>query len=536
VPHPVVAIAIDALPPERLDSWMASGRLPVLKAIRQQGAYGRLGKSRFHLHESSWSAFLQGCNAERPGAWGHYEFRPDCYEVRELPAYDTSSREPFYALLSGRRVAVFDVPLTHPVVSVNGVQILGWGVEENQFQGVSLPEGLFADLVRRYGKHPFFYGATTRTIGSAGDAAIQTMRVPSSYDMDALCAAKQQIMQAIRQRTGIVRELLQRHPCDFLLAVSAELHVAEHLYWHLGMPHPLREKLRTKQVDHDWLGEIAGATDASLGEILADVPEDAFLVLFSVSGMTSNYTDLPTCLFLPEFLFRLQWGEAALAAGESGRPPDPPATHYRRHWKDEVWDLRTPRGDALLESPAVQERRNDPLDWNPLNWYRLLWPQMHAFALPSFSHGLIRINVRGRDGRGTVAPEDYAGVCSRLTDALMRLTDARSGRPLVREIRRTRAAADDAMHAAPADLLVLWQEGPTDVVDSPDIGRIGPVPYFRTGGHAPDGFCVLRGPGIGAGSRLPEQAQVADLTASLLTLMGHDVPAYMDGRPWWPIR
>ena len=63
----------------------------------------------------------------------------------------------------------------------------------------------------------------------------------------------------------------------------------------------------------------------------------------------------------------------------------------------------------------------------------------------------------------------------------------------------------------PADLIVLWQEeSPTDVVDGAGIGRIGPLPYFRSGGHSSRGFVIGRGPDFEAGSRL------ADLRAEQL--------------------
>ncbi|MDP1708745.1 MAG: hypothetical protein Q8L89_06745 [Gammaproteobacteria bacterium] len=33
--------------------------------------------------------------------------------------------------------------------------------------------------------------------------------------------------------------------------------------------------------------------------------------------------------------------------------------------------------------------------------------------------------------------------------------------------------------------------------------------------------------------RLPDDAQVTDLTASLLKLMGRTVPPHIEGRSWW---
>ena len=47
----------------------------------------------------------------------------------------------------------------------------------------------------------------------------------------------------------------------------------------------------------------------------------------------------------------------------------------------------------------------------------------------------------------------------------------------------------------------------------------------------PDGFCLLAGPGIAPGTRLPENAAITDLTATLLKMLGVAIPPYAEGRP-----
>jgi predicted AlkP superfamily phosphohydrolase/phosphomutase len=161
---------------------------------------------------------------------------------------------------------------------------------------------------------------------------------------------------------------------------------------------------------------------------------------------------------------------------------------------------------------------------------------MKAFALPTYFQGMIRLNVQGREAGGIVAAKDFRAVCDDLSVSLSRLACARSGRPIVDKVIPIRTDPfDDRPHSNPADLFVLWRDDvATDVVGNPEIGRIGPIPYFRTGGHASAGFACLKGPGIPAGSRLPDHAQVVDLTATVLALMGETIPLYMEGKPFWP--
>ena len=167
-------------------------------------------------------------------------------------------------------------------------------------------------------------------------------------------------------------------------------------------------------------------------------------------------------------------------------------------------------------------------------WYQPAWSGMKAFALPSFSEGYVRLNVRGREASGVIERADYDKVCAEISAEIMRLTDARTGKPAVKRVVRTRVGPDgpaiDGERPSDADLIVLWDGVPIDVVDHPTAGRIGPVPFKRSGSHVHRGFLMAAGPGVGAGSRLPE-AHALDIPPTILTLLGAPIPAHFDGKP-----
>ena len=112
--------------------------------------------------------------------------------------------------------------------------------------------------------------------------------------------------------------------------------------------------------------------------------------------------------------------------------------------------------------------------------YREWWPEMPWFALPSFSDGHIRVNVRGRERDGIVALEDYTACCDELEAMLRECRDPRTGGPAVDKVLRLRA--DDPLdpRGPGADLVVTWH-GPLDALVHPDTGVIGPFafPAFR---------------------------------------------------------
>ena len=63
------------------------------------------------------------------------------------------------------------------------------------------------------------------------------------------------------------------------------------------------------------------------------------------------------------------------------------------------------------------------------------WDRTRAFAVPTDQHGMVRINLAGREARGIVPAERYAATCDELSEALLGTCDA-DGRPLVRRILR----------------------------------------------------------------------------------------------------
>jgi predicted AlkP superfamily phosphohydrolase/phosphomutase len=181
------------------------------------------------------------------------------------------------------------------------------------------------------------------------------------------------------------------------------------------------------------------------------------------------------------------------------------------------------------------EAEGEPLNWNPAIWYQDLWPQMRAFALAPVSDGYIRVNLAGREANGVVAPEDYDATLAELTAILERLTDPRTGRPVVERIERTRAGPHDNPDIPP-DLIVCWRsDTPFDAIESPGFGRIGPLPFFRSGGHRAHGARIdnvlfARGPGIVPGSTAVP-GHLHDVPATILALMGAEPAGPLDGRP-----
>ncbi len=526
----VVALSIDALGPDLLEKWLNGNKLPNIKSLQHSGAYGHINKPSEHPHDNSWLSFFQGVWPHKSGEWGHQDYDPQTYIYKESPVHKANSFKPFFGLYPELKMVIFDAPHILPIKDVNGIQIHGWGLEANQYQPKSEPPEYIEEIIKQYGPHPLFSGKSARIVASSDDKKIYSSRIPSIYDYEALKQVAEDAISGIQLRTKIILDLMHNEEWDLFFGTIGELHYASHLLWHLNLDHPLND-LIVKKKNEDLLLLVAQAVDESVGIIIEQLPTDSNLILFSLTGIQSTYTEVNNHLLLPEFLYRRQFGKAALAEGDINIPVSPPDTHFRHHWKDEVWALRTIEGEKDLESPFEQEAKGDPMDWSPSNWYRTLWPHMEAFSFPNYSHGMIRINLQGRDAHGIVDASNYEKVCDEIEKDLLKLTDPRSGKPLVYKILKTRQSKLFDAKSPDADLMVTWNKDvTTDVTESPDIGRIGPAPYFRTGGHHSTGFCIAFGPDIKIGSALPTDASILDLTATIIEMLNKKTPNHMEGK------
>jgi predicted AlkP superfamily phosphohydrolase/phosphomutase len=418
--------------------------------------------------------------------------------------------KPFAAGLK-RRIVVFDPPY-FSLDDASEVQgLVSWGAHDPGVARSARPKSLLAEMESRFGPYP----AAQWIYGFVWPSADRTREIGEA------------LVRAVGNRADMAEWLFAERLPDWDLGfmVVSEYHSGVEALWHGVDPsHPLHE-LPSAEPARRALEGIYEAGDRLLGRLMDRLP-DARFALFNLHGMGANNADVAAMALLPELLYRHAFGKPCMSEG-----PWPvttigaPIITSAGTWEDEIdrvlpRAMRRPgmirRGLAALLGRRAAEPGAISLDWMPAARYAKFWPLMQAFALPSFYDGQIRINLKGREARGTVDRDAYDAACGEIEILLADCRDAITGKPVVASIERT--SRPDRLGGTEADLVVLWEGAPLGLVH-PRLGRIGPLPYRRPGGHTGNtGFAYLAGPGIRRGDYGVRSA--FDIVPTMIDLLG----------------
>lgn len=510
-PGAIIAVCIEVGSPELLDDWLREGWMPNLDRLRREGAWSRLESVSELSSGSIWPTFFTGVNPAKHGQFfTHMQIEPGTYRIVKKYADDVS-RDPFWRELdrANRSCAVIDVPQTRPMDPFRGIHVAGWGGEFPAWPRSSSPRRLMPEIMGKFGAHPL------------ADRYRVALRPETDEEYHLL---RNDLLDGVRKKADLSLWIFDKGPFDFFLTVFSESHWAGHLLWDgLDPAHPRHDVARAPWCKDLFRG-LFGRIDRTIGEMKRSRP-DADLLVFSLSGMGPNYSGWH---ILPEVMARIGMSPGA---GRKGGPASFLPTPRWGSWKT--------RALERFVSPRVIETAKSIV---PARWWdrwtrRILhagsgWKDSRAFCVPNDYSGAIRINLKGREPNGVVAPgAEYAAVCDRIRESLLRLVHEETGRPVVRDVVRTGEVYQGEHLAALPDLLVLWtSESLVTGVRSPGVGTIRlDFPERRTGAHRPFGFLAASGPRI---RKAPDMKTVhlLDLAPTILSLMDVNVPDDYDGR------
>ncbi len=470
-----------------------------------------------------------GLRPETTGIWSNFEFRADDYSVVKR----LCDKAPFLSRLSASSV-VFDLDYFDFSQAPDVRGLTGWGGHEESALPGAHPENLRQEVQARFGPPCLSHQELNET--AYGDA-------------DRCRVFAERLVMAVEQRFAILEWMLEERFPDWDLALASvqESHDAiEHLQHGIEPEHPHRN-LVCAAAARDGMQRIYAAISAGIGRLVEAFPDARFAV-FSMHGMGPNKNDVPSMVLLPELMYRAAFKEPLLYTRPDWESQTYPRLEQHESWTPTILrQLRPSSKQRLSRLPrritgklrrlagAAPEPISGPtrteteraIYWVPAAHYRPYWPRMEAFALPSLNNGQVRINLEGREARGRIPQSEYAATLDRLEHFLLQSRDTATGKPAIERIERVSPEDPMAVNGSMADLNIYWAPYLYGI-DHPDVGRIGPVPVRRMGGHT-GGPGVLLVSGNGIEPARFDTRDSYDVVPTVIDLYGAQRPDRLDG-------
>jgi predicted AlkP superfamily phosphohydrolase/phosphomutase len=266
--------------------------------------------------------------------------------------------------------------------------------------------------------------------------------------------------------------------------------------------------------------DIYQACDNALARLLEKVSPNTTILTFAVRGMGPNQGWSDHCA---QMVTNIQQG------GSGGKAKQGFLYKVKQFLPWSLMRQVTTRLPEGISNRLVEVWSSRMFDWSTTRYFPL--PMDHA--------GYIRINVKGREPQGIVAPgEEYRSVCREVSEAFLTFRDLDTDEPIVKKIiRADELASSDAsaFHRLP-DLLVTWRKSATDSrgMISEKYGKIlfekNQIPSGRSGNHRDHGWFVASGKGIPQGVTV-QGSHIVDLVPTVFEWLGVKAPERFQGKP-----
>jgi predicted AlkP superfamily phosphohydrolase/phosphomutase len=482
-----------------IQHWASAGVLPNFQRLMNEGSWFELESPAQVLHTSTWPSFATGTLPGRHGVYYPFQPKPGHQQAQHVAA-DEYGAPSFWSLADrlGKRCLVYDVPETFPEAGFKGRAIFEWGTWAWYGERAAQPQRLLTDIREHFGDYPLGIEAMRLGLGRPSRTVLQK-KLPAS----------------VLHKRDSLQWLMQQGEWDLVVAAYCETHPAAHYLW----PDGARDPAKTDASRFGPMHSVYAAVDGAIGTLQATLPPNAALLIVSGDGARPNNTGWH---LLPAVLEKLGYLNAGADNAGSG--------------------LAKPRslvGRAkALMPPRVRRLIADSLPWklrSKLGAHleaQVDWAHTRAFTLPTDLEGCIRINLKGREPQGIVAPGDeYKAICEDLRARLSGIINPATGKSAVSKVWIRDEVFPGARRDQLPDVVVSWNdEAPIAALEIPGVGVVaGPSPDPRSGTHSGSGFLLAWGPGIAAGRR--SRAKLVQVAPTVLRRLGLEEDFKLDGVP-----
>ena len=482
----VLLLGLDGVGFPMLEPAFEAGHMPKLKQLLDRGVSGVLTSTIPPYTPPGWTSIFTGVN---PGKHGIFGFTLGNAQRNEgLVRLDKVKAPAIWnaANAEGKRVGLFNIPMTFPPPPVDGWAVSGMLTPES---GGATPENF---------TYPEDLAAKIASI--AGDYQID---IEVDYDQD---WRSTEILERLSRNLAVKRKALHHllemdadipilfgvlEAPDRLMHVHYKYIDPVHEHFHRPEATPIRERA--------WA--FFDEMDDVIGDMLAWAGSDAFIVTMSDHGFQGKDKGVNMNLALKEWGLLSLKGAGAVAQSANLR--------------------RLGRKVKRVLPKAVRRRAKGAAHGS------IDWTTTKAFSAPIPQQG-IYVNLEGREPNGIVPESDYDKVRDEIIERFTALRDPDDGLPVLDHIHRR----EDVVHGDQAkwapDLFPVCRHYSYELSDglfSADV--LTDYRELPRGFHHMDGIFGIAGPGITPSSG--HTASLYDIAPTALYLAGCGVPD-MDGK------
>lgn len=464
----------------------AAGHMPRLAALLERSASGVLTSTVPPYTPPGWTSIFTGVNPGRHGIFGFT--LGNVQRQGGLVRLERVRAPAIWNVVNaqGRRIGVFNVPMTYPPPRVDGFAV----------SGMLTPEG-GGHTPDNFTQPPELAGDIAAGVGP------YEIDIEVNYDEDWRSPAIiERLARNLETKRRTLAFLLDRDPdVDILFAVLEAPDRLMHVHYkyldprceHFDRPEAASIRERAWRFFDDM--------DGFIGDVLDWAGNEGFVVTMSDHGFGPMDKSVNLNLLLRDWGLLAVGGAGAVTRSAGVRKA---ARAAKKVLPKSVW--RRAKGAAQAS-----------IDWS----------RTKAFSAPIPQQG-IYVNLRGREPEGIVAPSDYDAVCDDIVERLIEFVDPDDGEPITdRVYRREEVLHGSELDDAP-DLFPVCRAYSYELSDglySPTV--LDDYRSLPRGFHHMDGIFGIAGPGVGA--RDGAAASIYDIAPTVLHLAGLTIPEGLDG-------
>ncbi|CAD7776728.1 MAG: Type I phosphodiesterase / nucleotide pyrophosphatase [Candidatus Methanoperedenaceae archaeon GB50] len=486
----VLVLGLDGATWELLMPWIKQNILPNFKKFIMSGCYGKLESTIPADSPQAWNAIYTGKNPSKHGILGFLRFTHNNYFWRPITSKDRKG-ESIWTLLAknNQKSIVFNAPFTYPPEEINGIMISGLGTPSKDSNFI-YPLSFKKEFLSKFPD----YGVHFRE-------EIFNTKPPEEF--------LKYIDKIVTAKIEAFKYLVFQYPWDLFLGVFRSTDLLQHFFWG----------------NKDILLYYYKKFDNLLGYIIQNVGENVYIIVCSDHGFGPVFSYVYINCWLEQLgllKFRKKTFNLSSSLSKFGiTAENANKILLRLGLGNFAWKIKKLSFLEKLLQIIPSSLYGYMLDID--------WSKTKAYFIEG-SGGMININLKSRQPRGTVDEKDYESFRNYIICEAEKLIDPTKKQKIVIKAFTKEELFGNDSYEIP-DIILQRNEGYVLLGYHP-AGKIfasnPPSGVKRPADHRQYGIFVAKGSYIKQGECV--KAKVIDIAPTILHILDIPIPEDMDGR------